>query len=88
MKKMKTMEFKKLELKPQGNWFQRNIWTAHGKKTMLFVLFGGLISLVVSYLSGDITRENLSAGTIVNAMWFGGFMGFLLTNSPCARGRC
>lgn len=82
------MEFKKLELKSQGNWFQRNIWTAHGKKTLLFIVLGGLFSFGISYFSGDITLDNLSFGKVLNAMWFGGFMGFLLTNSPCARGKC
>ncbi|WP_372775906.1 hypothetical protein [Mangrovibacterium sp.] len=82
------MEFKKLELQPKGNWFQRNIWTQHGRKTLLYVGIGAILSFSISYFSGDINLENLTMLNALKSMWFGAFMGFLLTNSPCARGKC
>lgn len=83
-----NMEFKKLELQPKGNWFQRNIWTRHGKKTMIYIVLGALLSFAISYFSGDVKIENLTLGEALKTMWFGAFMGFLITNSPCARGKC
>ncbi|WP_163717408.1 hypothetical protein [Mangrovibacterium lignilyticum] len=80
------MEFKKLELKPQGNWFQRNIWTQHGKKTILYMVAGAVLSLVFSLITGDI--EKLTFGENAYSLLIGAFFGFLITNSPCARGKC
>lgn len=82
------MEFKKLELQPKGNWFQRKIWTQHGKKTLLYIFLGSFFSFAISYFSGDVSFENLTMLSALKTMWFGAFMGFLLTNSPCARGKC
>ncbi len=80
------MEFKQLDLKPQGNWFQRKIWTPHGKRTLIYMLAGAVLSLIFSYITGDI--EKLTLGENIYSLSIGAFFGFLITNSPCARGKC
>ncbi|RKD87903.1 hypothetical protein [Mangrovibacterium diazotrophicum] len=80
------MQFKQLDLKPQGNWFQRNIWTQHGKKTLVYMAGGAVLSLVFSLITGDL--QKLSLGENVYSLMIGALFGFLITNSPCARGRC
>jgi len=80
------MQFKQLDLKPQGNWFQRNIWTKHGKKTLVYMAAGAVLSLVFSLITGDL--QKLSLGENIYSLMIGALFGVLITNSPCARGRC
>ncbi|PTN07585.1 hypothetical protein [Mangrovibacterium marinum] len=80
------MKFKQLDLKPRGNWFQRKLWTPHRKRTFIYMLAGAMFSLVFSLITGDLAKLSLLEN--LYSILIGAFFGFLITNSPCARGRC
>jgi RsiW-degrading membrane proteinase PrsW (M82 family) len=82
------MEFKPLELKTKEGKLKRLIKTPHIRRSVLAVLIGAIIGFLLFYFSEGRTMEHLPAGEILKSILVGGFFGFFITNSPCARGRC
>jgi hypothetical protein len=82
------MQFKKLELKQQGNLFQRVVRAPRFKITWRAVLIGAAIGFAFFYLTEGRLMESMPARDILKSLAIGGFFGFFITNSPCARGRC
>lgn len=82
------MEFKKLEIKPEGNWLKRNIWTPQGKKTMIYIAIGAVAGVVVFVVTQDKNLAELTFGEVFKSMSMGGFFGYFINNSPCARNQC
>ncbi len=82
------MQFKQLDLKPQGNVIQRTIKAPRFKSTFLAILIGAGIGFVFFYLTEGRLMESMPTGDILKSLAVGGFFGFFITNSPCARGRC
>jgi H+/Cl- antiporter ClcA len=82
------MEFKKLEIKEDGNWLQRQIRKPHTKKTLLYILLGAAAGFLFYYFSEGMHMDVMPRGEIIQSIFVGAFFGFFITNSPCARGRC
>jgi hypothetical protein len=82
------MEFKKLELSTQENWFRRTFLSKHAKKTLLYIAIGATASFLYFYFTEGKNLDVITAGDVFNSTLIGSFFGFFLTNSPCARGRC
>ncbi|HBH49558.1 MAG TPA: hypothetical protein DDX98_13005 [Bacteroidales bacterium] len=82
------MEFKKLEIKPEGNWFKRYILSTHGKRTLLFIGLGAIGGVLYFYFTEGQYMKDITTGNILKSLLIGGFFGLFITNSPCARGRC
>ena len=82
------MEFKKLEISSEQSWFKRNIWTTHGKKTILYIVLGALAGFIFYLVSEDTKLTSLTWNEVLPNIALGAFFGFFLTNSPCARNRC
>lgn len=82
------MEFKQLDIKPEGNWFRRTFLSAHAKKSLLFTAIGAIGGLTYFYFTEGKDMDVISTGEIFKSMLFGAFFGLFITNSPCARGRC
>lgn len=82
------MEFKKLEIKEEGNWLQRLIRKPHTRKTLLYILLGAIAGFLFYYFTEGINMDAMPRGEIVQSILVGAFFGFFITNSPCARGRC
>jgi len=82
------MEFKKLEIKSEESWFKRTILSQHGKKTILYILIGSVAGFVLFFVTQEKQFTEITAGEIVKSMFMGGFFGFFITNSPCARNKC
>ena len=82
------MKFKKLEIEQEGNWFSRFITSARTKKTLLAIAIGALAGFLFFYLTEGHSAEIISAEEVLQSLGIGGFIGFFITNSPCARGRC
>ncbi len=82
------MEFKKLEIKEEGNWIQRKIKNPHTRKTLLYILLGAVAGFLFYYFTEGINMDAMPRGEIVQSILVGAFFGFFITNSPCARGRC
>ncbi len=85
---MDKMEFKKLEIQPEGSWVKRTLLSQHGKKTLLYIGLGAVAGLMLYLLSKENPISNISIAELAQNMFFGGFFGFFITNSPCARGKC
>ena len=83
-----ALQFKQLDIKPEGNWVQRNLLTPHAKKTMVAILTGAVAALVVTLVTDEKSIAELSSGDIFQSIFLGGMIGLFITNSPCARGRC
>ena len=82
------MEFKKLDIKSEESWFKRTIWSAHGKKTVLYVFLGALAGFILYMLSEKTQLSSLNWNEIIPNVAIGAFFGFFITNSPCARNKC
>jgi uncharacterized membrane protein YraQ (UPF0718 family) len=82
------MQFQQLDIKPQGNWFTRTISSPRFKNTTTAVVIGALLGFLIFYLTEGRLMESMPGKDIVKSLLIGGFFGFFVTNSPCARGRC
>ncbi|GAB1451252.1 hypothetical protein MASR2M47_13080 [Draconibacterium sp.] len=82
------MEFKKLEIEPEGSWLKRTITSAHFRKSIIYIVIGAIAGFAFTYFSAGKPLVELSNGEIFQSMIFGGFIGFFITNSPCARNKC
>lgn len=82
------MEFKKLEIEPEGSWLKRTISSPHTKKTITYILIGAIAGFAFTYFTAGKSFAELSNGEIFQSILIGGFFGFFITNSPCARNKC
>ena len=82
------MQFKQLEIKPEGNRLKRAFTSARFKRTVIAIIVGAIAGFGFFYLTEGQRMESIPAAEILKSMAFGGFFGLFITNSPCARGRC
>lgn len=82
------MEFKKLDINSDENWFKRTLWSAHGKKTLLYIALGALAGFIIYMLTEDRQFSELTWNEVIPNVALGAFFGFFITNSPCARNKC
>ena len=82
------MQFKQLEIKPEGNRVKRIISAPRFKTTIIAIIIGAGIGFGFFYFTEGRFMENIPANEIIKSLFIGGFFGFFITNSPCARGRC
>ncbi len=82
------MEFKQLDIKPEGSWLKRTFESKHTRKTLIYIVLGAIAGFVFFYLTEGKQFSEITSGDVFKSMFFGGLLGFFVTNSPCARGRC
>jgi len=82
------MQFEKLEIKPEGSWAKRNLWSKHSKKTFLYMAIGATAGAILFLLDKDGQFANIRFSEMLPNILIGGFFGFFITNSPCARNKC
>jgi RsiW-degrading membrane proteinase PrsW (M82 family) len=82
------MQFKQLDIKPQGTWISRTVHSPRFKTTLTAILVGSVIGFLFFYFTEGRQMEHIHAQEIIKSLLIGGFFGFFITNSPCARGRC
>jgi hypothetical protein len=82
------MEFKELELSNQPRGLKKFLKSRHTRKTILYIVLGAVAGAALFYLTEGRHMNEITSGDLVNSMLLGGFFGFFITNSPCARGRC
>ena len=82
------MKFKELEIKKEGNWFKRVVRSPHTRKTIIYTGIGLVAGFVYYMLTKGSNQQDFVVGDMVKSMLFGGFLGFFITNSPCARNKC
>ena len=87
------MQFKQLDIKPldikhKGNWFTRTINSPRFRTTITAIVIGAVLGFLFFYFTEGRLMESIPGREIVKSLLIGGFFGFFITNSPCARGRC
>jgi RsiW-degrading membrane proteinase PrsW (M82 family) len=82
------MQFKQLNIKPQGSWISRTVNSSRFKTTVIAILVGAAIGFLFFYFTEGRQMVHIPGKEIVKSLLIGGFFGFFVTNSPCARGRC
>jgi len=82
------MQFKQLDIKPQGSRFTRTINSPRFKTTLTAIFIGAVLGFLFFYFTEGRLMESIPGKEIVKSLLIGGFFGFFITNSPCARGRC
>ncbi len=82
------MQFKQLDLKPQGSWITRTIHSPRFKTTLTAVAAGAVLGFLFFYFTEGRLMESIPGKEVLKSLLIGGFFGFFITNSPCARGRC
>ena len=82
------MEFKKFEIESESGWIKRMIRSAHVKRSVVFIFFGALIGFLYFYFTEGKQMNIIPSGAIIKSILIGGFFGYFITNSPCARNKC
>lgn len=82
------MEFKKLEIEQETSWFKKTIKNKHTIRTIIFIVAGALVGVLYFYFTEGKHLNFISSRDILKSMLIGGFFGFFITNSPCARNKC
>jgi len=82
------IEVKKLEIEPEKQGFSDWVKSTQVKKTLVAILIGAVAGFVYYYFSEGKNLDVMSSGDIFQNVFFGAFLGFFVTNSPCARNKC
>lgn len=82
------MEFKKLEIEPEGNRIKRLVSRKRFRKSLLYIVAGAGLGFLFFYFSEGMFMDKMSDEDIYQSILIGAFVGFFISNSPCARGRC
>uniref|UniRef100_UPI0032171148 hypothetical protein n=1 Tax=uncultured Draconibacterium sp. TaxID=1573823 RepID=UPI0032171148 len=82
------MEFKKLEIEEDGSWIKRKIRNPHFRKTIVYILIGAVAGFGFFYFTEGMAMDKMPKEDIFQSIFAGAFLGFFITNSPCARGKC
>lgn len=82
------MKFKKLELQSKPKGFKSILQSQHLRKTVISILIGALIGFGFFYLSEGRNMDIMVFQDYARSTLIGGFFGFFITNSPCARNQC
>jgi len=82
------MEFKKLELNEESNGLKKFIKSPQTQKSILFTIIGAGVGFLYFYISKGKDMNIMETGEIIQSLLVGGFFGFFMTNSPCARNKC
>ncbi len=82
------MEFKKLEIKPESSWIRRTLLSQHTRRSLIFIVIGAIAGFLYFYLTVGKHMDALASIDILKSIAIGGFFGFFITNSPCARNKC
>ncbi len=82
------MEFKKLEVQPEKSGIKETIQSAHFRKSLLYIVLGALAGFGFYFFGEGLTFQEVVFSDSLGSVFMGAFLGFFLTNSPCARNRC
>ena len=85
---MKTFEFKKLDIKPEGSKLTRFIKSGQFKRTLIFMALGALIGFGTFYFGKSNASGEFWSDVALKHIFLGAGLGAFISNSPCARGRC
>ncbi|MGF1587133.1 MAG: hypothetical protein ACFCUM_17565 [Bacteroidales bacterium] len=82
------MKFKKLELQSESKGLFSFVHSQHFRKTVISILIGAIAGFGFFYLSEGMNMDGMIFQDYARSILIGGFLGFFITNSPCARNQC
>ena len=82
------MEFKKLELEQERGWFKRILGSSNVRKSVIAIIIGAIAGFLIFFFTEGRDMDVIVLSDVLKSVAIGGFFGFFITNSPCARGRC
>ncbi len=82
------MEFKKLEIKDERPLVKRLLTSPHIRKTAITMALGAIGGFIYFYITQGQHMDIMTPKDIIKSIGIGAFLGFFITNSPCARGHC
>ena len=83
-----AFEFKQLEIEVKNKGIKGLLKSQQFKKTMLYIVIGAAVGFGLFYFTEGRHMESFALKDAARSMLFGGFLGFFITNSPCARNKC
>lgn len=81
-------DFKPLEIQQEKNIWKRLYKSKQVRRTFLYMLMGAVVSFAISFVGEGMRLSAMQGTEIFHSVVIGAFMGFFITNSPCARGKC
>jgi len=81
------IEVKKLEIVEEKG-IKGFIKSKQTRRTIIAILIGAVAALAFYYITEAQSIDAFSMNEALKNMALGAFLGFFVTNSPCARGRC
>ncbi|HKL32233.1 MAG TPA: hypothetical protein VJ919_06860 [Tangfeifania sp.] len=81
------IEVKKLEIAEEKG-IKGFIKSKQTRRTIIAILIGAVAALAFYYITEAQSIDAFSMNEALKNMALGAFLGFFVTNSPCARGRC
>jgi hypothetical protein len=81
------IEVKKLEIADEKG-IKGFLKSKQTRRTIFAILIGAVAALAFYYITEAQSFDAFSMKEAFKNMALGGFFGFFITNSPCARGRC
>ncbi len=82
------MEFKKLEIEQENKGIKTVLQSAHFRRSLIFIILGALGGFGWYYFTEARHMEVFMFSQAIGSILIGAFLGFFITNSPCARNRC
>lgn len=82
------MEFKKLELEPEKKGLKGWFKTRQFKISLISITIGAAAGFGYYFFGEAQNMDGVAFEQALKYIAMGGFFGFFVTNSPCARGRC
>lgn len=82
------MEFKKFEYQPENKGIKGLMHSAHFRKSLIYILIGAVAGFGFYFFGEAGALEEVVFRDSLNSVFMGAFLGFFITNSPCARNKC
>lgn len=82
------MEFKKLETQPEHKGITAVVKSPHFRKSIVAILVGAFAGFGYFYFTEGRQLETIFFSDFIQNVFIGAFLGFFVTNSPCARNKC
>jgi hypothetical protein len=88
MNTRQEIKFKKLEIGSENKGISKLIKSQHLRKSLLYILIGALAGFGFFYFTEARQLQSWIFSDSLSSVFMGAFLGFFITNSPCARNRC
>jgi hypothetical protein len=88
MNTRQEIKFKKLEIGSENKGISKLIKSQHLRKSLLYILIGALAGFGFFYFTEARQLQSWIFSDSLSTVFIGAFLGFFITNSPCARNRC